>query len=115
MVDSDGDTRKLVPLWLEGGVDITFPWETQYGLDITEVRRSFPTVGMIGGINKSALALGRSGVDKELEKIPWMLEQGRFLPGLDHQTPPEVSWDAFKYYCERLRELVWNHRPRASS
>ena len=114
MVDSDGDTRKLVPLWTEGGVDITFPWETQYGLDITEVRKQFPSVGMIGGINKSALARGRTGVDQELEKIPWMLEQGRFIPGLDHQTPPEVPWDAFKYYCERLRELVMKHPPKPS-
>ncbi|MBN1674371.1 MAG: hypothetical protein JXR37_25210 [Kiritimatiellae bacterium] len=25
------------------GVDITFPWESQFGLDITEVRRTYPT------------------------------------------------------------------------
>ena len=112
MVDSDGDTRKLVPLWLEGGVDITFPWETQYGLDITSVRRSYPTVGIIGGINKSALAFGKAAIDRELSKVPWMLEQGRYIPGLDHETPPEVSWDAFRYYCENLKKLVWKHRPR---
>ena len=115
MVDSDGDTRKLVPLWMEGGVDITFPWETQYGLDVTSVRKAFPTVGMIGGINKSALAFGREAVDRELEKTAWMLEQGRYIPGLDHETPPEVSWDAFQHYCERLRELVWNNQPKPSA
>ena len=112
MVDSDGDTRKLVSLWQEGGVDITFPWETQYGLDITSVRRSYPTVGIKGGINKSALAFGLDAVDKELENIPWMLEQGRYLPGLDHETPPEVSWQAFRHYCLRLREMVWKHPPQ---
>lgn len=112
MVDSDGDTRKLVPLWMEGGVDITFPWETQYGLDIRTVRREYPHVGIIGGINKSALAFGKKAIDGELEKMPWMLEQGRFIPGLDHETPPEVPWEAFAYFCERLRELVWRHRPK---
>ena len=111
MVDSDGDTRKLVPLWIEAGVDITFPWETQYGLDITSVRRAFPHVGIIGGINKSALAFGRDAVDRELEKTEWMLKQGRYIPGLDHETPPEVSWEVFRYYCERLRDLVWNTPP----
>ncbi len=112
MVDSDGDTRKLVPLWIEGGVDITFPWETQYGLDITTVRKQFPDVGIIGGVNKSALAFGKAAIDKELNKVAWMLEQGRYLPGLDHETPPEVPWNAFKYYCEELRELVWKHTPK---
>ena len=115
MVDSDGDTRKLVPLWMEGGVDITFPWETQYGLDIRTVRKAYPTVGMIGGINKSALAFGREAVNRELEKTAWMLQQGRYIPGLDHETPPEVPWDAFKYYCRRLREIVWNNPPSPSA
>lgn len=115
MVDSDGDPRKLVPLWKEGGVDMVMPWETQYGLDITSVRENHPTVGMIGGLNKSALAFGKRAVDRELENVPWMLEQGRFLPGLDHEVPPEVSWDAFSYYCERLRDLVWKHVPRPSA
>ena len=36
------------------------------GLDITEVRRQHPTLGMIGGINKFALAHGRDAIDKEL-------------------------------------------------
>ena len=111
MVDSDGDVRKLVPLWIEGGVNITFPWETQFGLDITKVRGDFPSIGMIGGINKSSLALGRSKIDEELQKIPWMLERGGYIPGLDHETPPEVGWDDFKYFCERLRDLVWKHSP----
>ena len=114
MVDSDGDTRKLVPLWMEGGVDITFPWETQYGLDITTVRRRYPQVGIIGGVNKSALAFGRDAIDRELEHVPWMLEQGRYIPGLDHETPPEVSWPAFQYYCERLRDMVWKHAPKSA-
>ena len=113
MVDSDGDVRKLVPLWIEGGVDITFPWETQFGLDIRTVRQQFRSVGMIGGINKSALAFGREVIDQELDKISWMLEQGGFIPGLDHETPPEVSWNNFEYYCQCLQDLVWKYPPKS--
>ena len=115
MVDSDGDMRQLVPLWMAGGVDITFPWETQFGLDIRTVREQFPTLGIMGGIDKSALAKGRTGVDEELEKTPFMLERGRYMPGIDHEVPPEVGWDAFRYYCERLRDLVWKHPPRPTA
>lgn len=110
-VDSDGDERPLTPLWMEGGVNIIFPWETQFGLDITEVRRQYPELGMIGGINKFALAHGRAAIDQELEKVPFMLESGRFIPGLDHGVPPDVAWDDYRYCHDRLRELIWRHRP----
>ena len=111
-VDSDGDFRKLIPLWIEGGVDITFPWESQFGLDITASRRRYPKLGMIGGVDKHAFIDGRAGVERALEPIPFMLESGRFIPAVDHEVPHDVSWDAYSYYCERLRELVWNHPPR---
>ena len=106
MVDSDGDPRKLVPLWMEAGVDITFPWETQSGLDIRSVRRSYPAVGMMGGMNKSARAAGRGAMDGEIERAEWMLRRGRFLPWLDHQVPPEVPWEAYEYFCGRLRKAI---------
>lgn len=112
MVDSDGDERKLVPLWLEGGVNIIFPWETQFGLDIREVRREYPRMGMIGGIDKFALAHGRNAIDKELEKVPFMLEKGRYIPGLDHGVPNDVSWDNYRYFYEELKELIWKYPPK---
>ena len=111
LVDSDGDQRPLVPLWLEGGVNILFPWETQFGLDISEVRRKYPSLGMIGGINKFSLSHGRDAIDKELEKIPFMLEHGRYIPGLDHGVPTDVSWDNYRYFYDRLRDLVWKYPP----
>jgi uroporphyrinogen decarboxylase len=111
LVDSDGDQRPLTPLWVEGGVTILFPWETQFGLDITEVRRRHPKLGMIGGINKFALAHGREAIDEELKKIPFMLERGRYIPGLDHNVPSDVSWDNYRYFYDRLRDLIWKYPP----
>ena len=111
LVDSDGDERPLVPLWVEGGVTIVFPWETQFGLDITEVRRRHPDLGMMGGIDKTALARGREAIDGELEKVPFMLERGRYVPGLDHGVPPDVSWDDYRYFYDRLREMIWKYPP----
>ena len=111
MVDSYGDPRQLIPCWLEAGVTCLFPWETQMGLDIVEVRRRYPTLQMIGGIDKHRLALGRDAIDKELEKIPFMLESGRYLPAVDHFVPPDVPWDNYLYFCERLRDLIDRHPP----
>ena len=111
MVDSDGDPRQLIDLWLEGGVTCLFPWETQMGLDITEVRRRYPTLQMIGGIDKHQLALGPDAIDRELEKVPFMLQSGRYLPAVDHFVPPNVSWDNYRYFCEKLRDLIERYPP----
>lgn len=112
MVDSDGDVRLLLDGWLAGGVTCLFPWETQMGLDITAVRRQYPTLQMIGGVNKHALALGREAIDADLAKLPFMLESGRFLPAVDHFVPPDVSWDNYRYFCERLRGLIERYPPQ---
>jgi uroporphyrinogen decarboxylase len=105
-VDSDGDERPLVPLWAAGGIDVVLPWETQFGLDIREVRRRYPEIGIIGGINKHALAGGREAIDEELAKVPYMLAHGRYIPSLDHGVTNEVSWDDYRYFYDRLRELI---------
>ena len=112
MVDSDGDERPLVPLWLEGGVDIIFPWETQFGLDIIKVRRDYPEMGMMGGLNKHALEYSRFDMDKELEKVPYMLEQGRYIPCLDHGVTNAVPWGNYCYFYDKLKELVYKYPPQ---
>ena len=111
-VDSDGDERPLVPLWIEGGVDIVFPWETQFGLDIIQVRREYPTMGMMGGLNKHALEFSRGQMDKELEKVPYMLERGYYIPCLDHGVTNAVPWDNYLYFYERLKELIYKYTPQ---
>ena len=107
--------RSLLDAWLEGGVTGLYPWETQMGLDITRVRRDYPRLQMIGGIDKHSLAFGREAIDRELEKVPFMLELGRYLPCLDHGVPPGVSWGDFVYFCERLRDLVERHPPSSQA
>ena len=111
VVDSDGDERPLVPLWVEGGVNAILPLESQFGLDMREVREHFPAIGIIGGINKHALASGRGAIEKALESVPFMLEHGRYIPSLDHGVTNEVSWDDYRYFYERLRDLIWNYAP----
>ena len=111
LVDSDGDERMLVPLWIEGGVNIVFPWESQFGLDLHEVRRQYPTLGMAGGLNKRVLEFGRTEMDRELEKLPFMLEKGYFIPCCDHGVTNRVSWDNYRYFYERLKEYIYRYPP----
>jgi len=107
MVDSDGDVRALAPLWMEGGIDVIMPWETQFGLDIPEVRRAYPGLGILGGLDKHVLEFNRDMMDAELAKVPYLLEQGRFIPCLDHGVTNAVPWNNYLYFYDQLKEIIF--------
>ncbi len=113
LVDSDGDVRQLIPLFIDAGVDGMLPFEVAAGMDICALRKAFPEFIIAGGIDKREIAKGRAAIDRELEeKLPFMFEHGRYLPGMDHHVPPEVSYADFQYYLEKTRELYQrSHTP----
>ena len=104
-VDSDGDVSELVPIMMENGVNHFFPFEVQAGCDVEEYRRMYPRLGIQGGLDKRALAKDREAIDRELARAERMLQHGGYIPGPDHVVPPDVSWDNYKYFMERLREI----------
>jgi len=109
-VDSDGDIWKLIPLWIEGGVTVIYPFEVAAGMDVVEVRKAFPNLGMVGGIDKRALVEGKEAIDRELERrVPFMLEHGGFIPTIDHMVSRDVSFENFKYYREKLNQMLKKH------
>jgi uroporphyrinogen decarboxylase len=106
-VDTDGDCRKLIPLFLECGVTGLSPMEVQSGMDIVEVGKQFPDLQIFGGIDKRAPARGKLEIDSELSsKLPFMLERGGYIPYLDHLIPPDVPWEGFKYYRKKLNRYI---------
>jgi uroporphyrinogen decarboxylase len=105
-VDSDGDCRPVIPLYMELGADYFSPFEAASGCDVVEIRRQYPQLLMRGGIDKRILAMGRDAIDRELERvIPFMREQGGYIPTCDHGVPEEVSFENYAHFRERLKEL----------
>jgi len=105
-VDSDGDVSQLIPLFMEVGIDGILPFEVAAGMDVVRIRQEFPTLRIFGGVDKRALMKGPDAIDRELEaKLPFMFEQGGYLPSVDHHVPPEVSYDDFRYYLRRCRKI----------
>jgi uroporphyrinogen decarboxylase len=104
-VDTDGDCSELVPLMMEHGVNVLMPFEVQAGNDILEYHRQYPTLGIMGGLDKRALARGRAEIDAEVGKARRMIEFGRYIPGFDHLIPPDVPWENMKYAAEWIREV----------
>jgi len=107
LLDTDGDCTALIPGFLEGGVTGLYPFEVQAGMDVREIRRRFPGLQILGGIDKKEVAAGPARIDAELERrLPGMIAGGGYIPMLDHQVPPEVSWADYRYYRRRVAEIA---------
>ncbi|MBI2300805.1 MAG: hypothetical protein HYU66_17995 [Armatimonadetes bacterium] len=105
-VDTDGNPEAIVPPMIERGVNWLWPFEVAAGCDVNVYRRQYPELGMLGGIDKRALAVGPEAIDAELDRVWPAVEAGRYIPDLDHLVPDDVSWENYRHYCEALRERV---------
>jgi len=106
-LDSDGDISSLIPIWIEAGINILYPFEAQCGMDVVQVRRQYGRdLRLWFGIDKRALARGPAEIDAELKRVRPLVEEGGYVAGLDHSLPPDVSFSNYRYYMESLRRMV---------
>ena len=106
-LDSDGDISKLIPIWLEAGINILYPFEVQCGMDVLAVRREYGRdLRLWYGIDKRALAKGPEAIDAELARVAPLVRDGGYVPGTDHSLPPDVSFANYCYYMDKLRSIL---------
>lgn len=105
-VDTDGDFMMMIPNFIDAGVDGFLPMDVNAGMDIVKVRQNFPKLKIIGGYNKLCIAGGREAIDREFARILPVVRQGGYIVGSDHQVPPSASLEDYRYYVQRLREVM---------
>ncbi len=105
-VDTDGDCFELIPLFIEAGVTGMYPIEVSCGMDLVKVRKTFPKLQLMGAIPKSEIQYGKERIDEILEPVSEVLRHGGYIPYGDHLIPPEVPWKEFKYYREKLNNML---------
>ena len=106
-VDSDGDSDPLIPLWLEGGVTGFYPIERASGMDAVTLRKEYGRqLRLLGGIDKRAMAAGPAAIDAELAAVQPLLLDGGYIPWCDHLVPPDVPFENYMYYVQRMKELT---------
>jgi len=107
MVDSDGHVDDLIPLWLEAGINGVYPFEVAAGEDVVGLRKQYGRdLLMWGGIDKRALTKDKQVIEREVySKAPFLLEQGGWIPGIDHAVPPDVPYQNFLHYRKLIRDL----------
>jgi uroporphyrinogen-III decarboxylase len=106
MVDSDGDVRELIPMWLDAGITIMHPMEVASSMDVIKARKQYgKKICFFGGIDKRPLAGSREDIRKEvLPKLEACLGEGGFIPACDHAVPPDVSFDNYRYFRDLIKQ-----------
>jgi len=98
-VDCDGYPGKLIPLWLEAGVDGVSPCEIAAGNDMLRLRQAYPDLVLFGGIDKRVLAQNEKAIyDEVMGKVPQLIERGGYIPHIDHAIPFDVPLKLYLYY-----------------
>jgi len=108
MVDTDGNSEPLLPMLLDAGVDAIWPIErASCDMDPIELRRKYGrSLRLFGGVDKRELARGPAAIDAHLASLLPLIEEGGFIPTVDHTVPPDVSLDNFRYYMDRKAALL---------
>lgn len=107
MLDSDGNIDKLIPLWLETGINFFLPVEIAAGMDPIALRKKYgKNVILGGGLDKRVFSCDKSSIrDEVLGKVPMLSESGPYFPAMDHDVPLDVPFENFCYYINLLREV----------
>jgi len=103
-LDSDGQISELIPIWLESGITQLWPFEVQSGMDVVAIRKQYGRdLAILGGIDKRALVPGGETMRREIDRVMPLVEDGGYIPELDHSVPLDISWPNFIEYVEYLK------------
>jgi hypothetical protein len=105
-VDSDGNINRLVDGWLDAGINCMFPLEVNGGTDPVALREKYDhRILLLGGVDKMKLAGSKDAILKELKRLQPVVEDGGFIPHVDHRCPPNVPLANYIYYLDAKRDL----------
>ena len=106
LIDTDGDVEPLIPWFQEAGIEGVLPLEHQAGVDVNRIRENYPDWIMLGGYDKTIMHKGEAAMRAEFERIFPAMCSGRYIPSVDHQTPPDVTLENYRTYVGLLKEYT---------
>ncbi|MBR6578370.1 MAG: hypothetical protein IKK74_05445 [Clostridia bacterium] len=106
-LDCDGVTEKLIPTWLETGVNVLFPIEVGvWGDQFEPARKKYgKEILGVGGMDKTAFRKDKAAVDTELERLKRLFDLGGFIPCPDHRLMPGSKFELVQYYAEEIKKI----------
>jgi len=112
MVDTDGNHEPITELFMEGGVNCMYPLEYICELDAVKLREKYGRkLRLVGNIDKMALVAGPKAIDKELERVMLLIEEGGYIVSVDHCVPADVPFQHYVYYIKKLKKIIEKQYP----
>jgi len=106
-LDSDGEVSSLIPVWLDAGINILYPFEVQCGMDVNKVRREYGRDLRIWyGVDKRCAAADKAAIEAEMRRVEPLVRQGGYIPGPDHSFPPDVPYENYCYFMQKMAEIL---------
>jgi uroporphyrinogen decarboxylase len=119
-LDCDGKIDALLPLWLDAGINCMFPLEIgTWGADPVKYRQLYgKELLLMGGFDKHILAQSKADIECEINRLAPLVEEGGFIGFCDHRVPPDVPYENYLFYLEKVRQ-IWgkglNLKPMAKA
>ena len=103
-MDSDGHVSQILETFVPAGLDGIEPMEIAAGNDPAEYFGKYPRLIGWGGIDKRELRFDKARVRAEVRKrFEVQRTWGRYLPCVDHGTPPDMPLRNFLYMVELIK------------
>ena len=104
--DCDGNVCPILKQFLAGGINCMFPAEVKGGSDPLRIREMVgDAMRIVGGVDKLPLNENPKAIEKELLRIAPLVDQGGFIPTVDHRVPSSVPFENYKFYLKTKRQL----------
>ncbi len=105
-IDSDGDITQAVDWYASVGADGMLPLERKAGVDVSVYIRKQPQMTFLGHFDKMCMKNGEAAMRAEFERLLPSMVNGKVIPSVDHQTPPDVSMENYRIYVTLLHEYA---------
>lgn len=105
-VDTDGNVKQVLPLYMSAGFNVFRPFEVAAGNDVVEYAKKYSKLVISGGIDKRILAKSKEAIKQEVERIiPFMVKRGGYIPTCDHTVPSDVPYENYLYYRKLITSI----------
>jgi len=104
-----GNARILIPALLQFGFNCLWACEVDIeAMDYRNLRKEFGRdLRLIGGIDLDTLRRGRSSIRREIEeKVPWLINDGGYIPLADGRVREDVPYINYVYYRQVLSDFI---------
>ena len=104
---TSGNITPLIPSFLEAGINLFGPLEVAADMDAVALRKEYGRdILLMGNIGRAAMMAGPDAVEEEFySKVPWLMEQGGYIPAVDDMILPDISFESMMKYVELVRDF----------